>query len=356
MIESCARIFVNSRMAAFRLGLAKRSLSKLVESAAHAAGFREFLPVQNLVLTNSDKHANLLVKSPTGSGKTLAFLLPAVDHVLQNPEKRTSQVLIIAPSRDLGSQIMKELRKLFEHCQSSFDGDWMSFCAFLSGGKSTKSNLFFLQKSPRIVIGSPGVLLEMVGSEMLEPRDFELVVLDEVDQLLAKGFAEETENILSLISPERFLGFSATNSIEVDERLRAVIPRHEFTFLKTHEKEIHEKDFLTDLSPTIIHYKKKLSNEVNPSSIAEEIRKLREKFSSSTGSTIVFCNKKREVDALAGSLRMVDDAPWSGVFQIHGDFPQNQRNKIMKAVRGTEKCLLIGKLISFYNSVVQGFI
>ena len=315
----------------------------MVESAAFAAGFREFLPVQKLVLSNSDKHANLLVKSPTGSGKTLAFLLPAVEHVLQNPEKRTSQVLIIAPSRDLGSQIMKELRKLFEHCRNSFDGDWMSFCAFLSGGKSTKSNLFFLQKSPRIVIGSPGVLLEMVGSEMLEPSDFELVVLDEVDQLLAKGFAEETENILSLISPERFLGFSATNSIEVDERLKAVLPKHEFTFLKTQGIQNYEKNFLSDLSPTIVHYKKKLSNEVSPASIAQEIKKLRQEFSSSTGSTIVFCNKKREVDALAGSLRNVDDAPWSAVFQIHGDFPQNQRNKIMKAVRETEKCALIGK-------------
>merc|ERR1712037_458419 len=154
------------------------------------------------------------------------------------------------------------------------------------------------------------------------------------------GFAEETENILSLISPERYLGFSATNSIEVDERLRAVLPRHEFSFLKT--EETVDKELAFDVSPTVLHYKKRLNNEVNPPSIALEIKALRKKFSSPTGSTIVFCNKKREVDALAGSLRMVDNAPWSGVYQIHGEFPQNQRNKIMKAVRDNERCLLIG--------------
>jgi len=338
---------------AFRLGVAKRSLSKLVKKAANAAGFREFLPVQKLVLAefDYDKHTNLLVKSPTGSGKTLAFLLPVVDHVIRNPENRTSQVLIIAPSRDLGSQIMKELRKLFEHLQNSFDGDWMSFCAFLSGGKSTKSNLFFLQKSPRIVIGSPGIIFEMVDSEMLEPRDFELVVLDEVDQLLAKGFAEETENILSLISPERYLCFSATNSIEVFDRLRSVMPQQKFSFLKT--EKIVKNDLLFDVSPTLFHYKKKLSKEVSPPSIAQEIKNLRKFFFNSKGSTIVFCNKKREVDALAGSLRMIDDAPWSVVYQIHGFFPQNQRNKIMNAVRDTERCLLIGKVIIIFFKEVE---
>ena len=324
---------------------AKRNLSKVVEKAAKEAGFTKLLPVQKLVVENVDHgKSNILVRSPTGSGKTLAFLLPVVDHILQNPSTNSSQVLIIAPSRDLGIQIMKELRKLFEHLQDDFVGDWMSFCAFISGGKSTKSNLFFLQKSPRIVIGSPGILLEMVGSEMIEPDDFELVVLDEIDQLLSKGFSEETEEILSLIYPARYLGFSATNSVEFEDRLRIIAGNSKnFCYLETEDERLIEEMRPFETSSTLFHYKKSLKTlEITPSSIAQVIAQIRSEFANEFGSTIVFCNKKREVDALAGSLRLLENAPWNAVYQIHGDFQQNQRNKIMKAVRYTTKSLLIG--------------
>ena len=149
---------------------------------------------------------DMIGRAKTGSGKTLAFCLPILNRIKNNrlplvPNR--PYALVMAPTRELANQIGEEFEKL----------DRSIRILTVSGGKSIQPQIEDLNRGIHVIIGTPGRLADHLqrGSLILDSAD--RVVLDEVDVMLDKGFAEDVENILSYMNPKiprQTMLFSAT--------------------------------------------------------------------------------------------------------------------------------------------------
>ena len=176
-------------------------------------GFETIMPVQEQMIPEMMAGNDIVAQSPTGSGKTLAYVLPILERV--NPEKASTQAMIIAPSQELSMQIVNVLREWTEGTDITVTQ--------LIGGANMQRQLEKLKKKPTIVVGTPGRLNELVKSKKLKMHDIRILVLDEGDQLMArehrnvmKALIEKTQNDRQLV----IVSATITEEVElVAERL-----------------------------------------------------------------------------------------------------------------------------------------
>lgn len=148
--------------------------------------------------TIAQKH-DVVIQSYTGSGKTLAYLLPILSQVgpLRNaaPEEQSDlkpgiDAVIVAPSRELGMQIVREVERLL-------GPSYKRYVQQLVGGANRSRQEEALKKNkPGIVVGTPGRIAEISAAGKLHTHGCRFLVLDEIDQLLAFNFREDMHRIL----------------------------------------------------------------------------------------------------------------------------------------------------------------
>lgn len=185
------------------------SLHELLKSNLVANGYITPSPIQDQAIPAGLKGHDVIGVASTGTGKTAAFALPVLQNLLSNT---SSAALIVAPTRELAQQIESECRTLAKG--SGLSG------AVLIGGSSMTTQLRDLRHKPRIVIGTPGRLKDHLRRGTLLLRNFNIVVLDEVDRMLDMGFVNDVTEILGQLSNDRqAFFFSAT----MDNRVRALI-------------------------------------------------------------------------------------------------------------------------------------
>ncbi|MCO7187802.1 MULTISPECIES: DEAD/DEAH box helicase [Pseudoalteromonas] len=128
-------------------------------------------------------------QSKTGSGKTLAFLLPAVQRVMKQKalSKRDPRVLIVAPTRELATQV-------FNQCRLLIAGTAMS-CTKVLGGENFNDQVKALRKDPHFVIGTPGRITDHIEQRSLQLHGLELLIFDEADRMLDLGFEKQLSTI-----------------------------------------------------------------------------------------------------------------------------------------------------------------
>lgn len=144
---------------------------------------------------------DVLGAAPTGSGKTLAFVLPALLRLKELPEK--SQLLLLAPSQELAVQLADVTRPYAKAL------GWK--VASLVGGGNVKRQQEKLKEKPKVLVGTPGRIVEFLQTKKIKWPDLKLIILDEVDQLL-KEEGNLTEKILHHgICDYQLVGFSATS-------------------------------------------------------------------------------------------------------------------------------------------------
>ena len=194
-------------------------LSATTIEAIQAMGFQTPTPVQAATIPLFLSHKDVCVQATTGSGKTLAFVIPIFE-MLQKLEISSGNrlyALIIAPTRELATQIYDVIGKFV-----AFHPDIKS--ALLVGGVSLADNLQALAHHPRIAVGTPGRILDLINRNVPEfsLRAMEVLILDEADVLLDMGFKDALNQILSALPKQRRTGlFSATQTNEVKELARA---------------------------------------------------------------------------------------------------------------------------------------
>lgn len=169
--------------------------------------------VQRQVLPAAlSQSCDFVVRAHTGTGKTLAFLIPAVEAALSAPRGRGVCVLALAPTRELAIQIAKEAEMLAS--RHSF-----KVVTLIGGTPPRQDQLAIRRMKPRIVVATPGRLLEHLERTYLFPTLFEnlqTLILDEVDRLLSMGFLDAVKEILAYMPAQRrSMLFSATVSQDV---------------------------------------------------------------------------------------------------------------------------------------------
>jgi len=163
--------------------------------------------VQAEVIPQALKGRDIIAVSPTGTGKTLAYLLPVFHSLSASPETvKRVQALVLVPTYELAAQVQAVSRELWE--DAGYPG---AKPVLLVGGAGIERQIAALKEKPRVVIGSPGRVAELIKLKKLTVHFVKTVVLDECDRLIDKNNLEHVRAVLKPIPRERqMLLFSAT--------------------------------------------------------------------------------------------------------------------------------------------------
>lgn len=177
-------------------------------------GYETLTAVQTAVLADGLEGRDLLVSAQTGSGKTVAFGLAIAPEVLGNQSQLLYSdkpiALVVAPTRELALQVKREFEWLYGPA-----GAHLASCV---GGMDYRTERRALERGAHIVVGTPGRLRDHIERGSLDLSECRAVVLDEADEMLDLGFAEDLEFILSAAPEERrTLMFSATVPKEIEK-------------------------------------------------------------------------------------------------------------------------------------------
>ncbi|MBQ7568786.1 DEAD/DEAH box helicase [bacterium] len=243
---------------------------------------------------------DLLVQSRTGTGKTLAFALPLL-HKSQGGYG-SAEVLVVLPTRELAMQVAQSWEALGAEV------------ALLYGGSGYAEQLDKLNKGVRIVVGTPGRICDHIARGSLRLDECQTLVLDEADEILDMGFAEEVDRVLEALPVSRqTLLFSATLHENMEELAAKTLRSPKRVSVSTglaaaidiaHYVYEVERDYKQDALCNIIQVE-------NPSS------------------ALIFCHTKAEADELSERLR--GDGIQAAC--LHGDMSQAERTRTLNAFR-----------------------
>jgi ATP-dependent RNA helicase RhlE len=168
-------------------------------------------PIQQKAIPPAMEGKDIIGIAQTGTGKTLAFGIPLVQRLAGTKGK----AVILAPTRELALQIDESLRRIIHHSTGLR-------AAVLIGGASMHNQVMAIRRNARIIIATPGRLLDHLEQRTIQLLDTKILVLDEADRMLDMGFAPQIEKILKQIPPERqTMLFSATMPSEIVRMARS---------------------------------------------------------------------------------------------------------------------------------------
>ena len=179
--------------------------TEIIESLEEM-GFAEMMPIQERVIPLILEGCDVIGQAQTGTGKTAAFGIPIINNSSKNHEGL--EHLIISPTRELATQIKKELDKIAKNTKITV--------GLILGGVDYNVERRMLKSNPNIIVGTPGRLLDHINNKKLDLSHLKSLTLDEADEMLDIGFKEELTSIIESMPEERqSLLFSATLSDDV---------------------------------------------------------------------------------------------------------------------------------------------
>ena len=279
------------------------ALSDELKRAVAEMGYDEATLIQSqsipLILAGHD----VIGRSQTGSGKTAAFGLPAIEMIDTQLSKKTVQVLILCPTRELAVQASDEMKK-FAKFKSGIT------VVPIYGGEHIGLQLSSLRQGCQIVVGTPGRVMDHMRRKTLRLQDVKMVVLDEVDEMLNMGFVEDIETILSETPETRqTILFSAT------------MPASVLAITKKFQKDPRMVE-IKQAQKTVSTTEQFFFNTPKGQKTAALCRLL-EYYKPS--SSIIFCNTKLMVDELILELKKFGYHAQG----LHGDMRQSARTQVM---------------------------
>ncbi|HLH54275.1 MAG TPA: DEAD/DEAH box helicase [Verrucomicrobiae bacterium] len=280
-------------------------LSSDLLKAIDKLGFEQASPIQSQAIPLLLQGKDVVGQSQTGSGKTVAFAAPALEKV--NVAERTTQVLILCPTRELAVQVAEEVHKL-----ALFKRGLQALPVY--GGQSYERQLHGLRQGAHVVIGTPGRVMDHMRRGTLRLNSVKMVILDEVDVMLNMGFRDDIELILQGTPAERqTVFFSAT----IPRPIRQLIDKYS----REPENVRIEQKALTVPTVEQIYY------EVDRRFKVELLTRLIDIHDLKLG--IVFCNTRRMVDDLVEHL----NAQGYSADRLHGEMTQTMRDRVMNRFR-----------------------
>ncbi|KAH1209232.1 Eukaryotic initiation factor 4A-III A [Glycine max] len=276
-------------------------------------GFEKPSAIQQRAVTPIIQGRDVIAQAQSGTGKTSMIALTVCQVV--DTSVREVQALILSPTRELASQTEKVILAI---------GDFINIQAHACvGGKSVGEDIRKLEYGVHVVSGTPGRVCDMIKRRTLRTRAIKMLVLDESDEMLSRGFKDQIYDVYRYLPPDlQVCLISATLPHEILEMtnkfmtdpVRILVKRDELTlegikqFFVAVEREEWKFDTLCDLYDTL-----------------------------TITQAVIFCNTKRKVDWLTEKMRNNNFT----VSSMHGDMPQKERDAIMGEFRaGTTRVLI----------------
>ena len=260
-----------------------------------------------------ENESDLVALAQTGTGKTAAFGFPMLQKIDVN--SRTTQGLILSPTRELCLQITNEMKQYGKYCKG------LNVVA-IYGGSSITDQARQVKKGAQIIVATPGRMKDMISRRLVDISKIEYSVLDEADEMLNMGFYEDITDILSHTPEEKNTWlFSATMPREV-----ATIAKN-FMF-EPLEITVGNKNESTST----------VSHEYFLVNSRDRYRALKRLADANPDIfSVIFCRTKRDTQKVAENL--IEDGYSAGA--LHGDLSQNQRDLVMKSFRNKQIQMLV---------------
>ncbi|HET9453760.1 MAG TPA: DEAD/DEAH box helicase [Gemmatimonadaceae bacterium] len=299
------------------LGLAAPLLQSL-----EALGYEEPTPIQREAIPLLLQGRDLLGQAATGTGKTAAFALPLLQRIHEagrtDDDSRTARALVLVPTRELAMQVSEAFHK-YGHAA-------FGTCVVpVYGGQAIQQQLRSLRRGVDVVVATPGRALDHIKRGSLDLSQVRVVVLDEADEMLDMGFAEDLEAILDALPEDRQ---SALLSATMAPRVAAIAERHlDNPARVTIRAEKASAGALPRVRQTayVVPRQHKLTALGRVLDMEDP------------ASAIVFCRTRGEVDQLSESLA----AHGYRAAALHGGLSQEQRDRVMRRFRdGTIELLV----------------
>lgn len=265
---------------------------------------------------------DVIAQAQSGTGKTATFSIAMLQSI--DVTVRETQALVLSPTRELATQIQSVVLAL---------GDYMNIqCHACIGGTSIGEDIRKLEYGQHIVSGTPGRVFDMIRRRILRTRNIKMLILDEADELLNKGFKDQIYDVYRYLPPAtQVVLLSATLPYDVLEMttkfmtdpIRILVKRDELTlegikqFFVAVEKEDWKFDTLCDLYDTL-----------------------------TITQAVIFCNTRRKVRRFSVPVHVTEQtiqvdwltekmrAASFTVSSMHGEMPQKERDAIMTEFRG----------------------
>ena len=259
------------------------------------------------------KHRDVIALAQTGTGKTAAYGLPVLQNI--DPRDRTTQVVILSPTRELCLQIADDLKDYSRYI------DGLHVVA-VYGGTSIEGQIRQLKKGCQIIVATPGRLIDLMHRKVAQLHSVRNIVLDEADEMLNMGFTDSIDEILADLPEERqTLLFSATMGPEI-ERIA--------------------KSYLKDYQEIVVGSRNEGAEHVNHTYY---LVKAQDKYAALKRVVdyypriygIIFCRTRLETQEVADQL--IKDG--YSAEALHGDLAQAQRDLTMQKFRQHRTQLLV---------------
>jgi ATP-dependent RNA helicase DeaD len=249
----------------------------------------------------------------TGTGKTAAFGFPMLEKI--NVESRTTQGLILSPTRELCLQITNEMKLYGKYCKG------LNVVA-IYGGASIQDQARAVKRGAQIIVATPGRMKDMIKRNMVDISKIEYAVLDEADEMLNMGFYEDITDILSHTPKDK----------------------NTWLFSATMPKEVSRiaKDFMNSPVEITVGNKNESTSQVSHEYYLVNARDRYQALKRLCDAnpdifSVIFCRTKRDTQKVAETL--VEDGYSAGA--LHGDLSQNQRDLVMKSFRNKQIQMLV---------------
>ncbi|KAH3680834.1 hypothetical protein WICMUC_000102 [Wickerhamomyces mucosus] len=295
------------------------NLKKDILRGIYGYGYENPSSIQQRAILPIIEGNDVLAQAQSGTGKTATFTISALQRIDEN--EKSTQALILAPTRELALQIQRVVLAIGLHLNISVHAS--------IGGTSTRDDIEALKNGAQVVVGTPGRVLDMIDRRFFRTDKIKMFILDEADEMLSTGFTEQIYNIFRLL-PEttQVVLLSATmpqDVLEVTTKfmrnpVRILVKKDELTLegIKQYfinlEKEEYKFDCLLDLYDSI-----------------------------SVAQAVIFCNTRRKVEFLTEELTKNQYT----VSAIHSDLTQQERDTIMKEFRtGSSRILISTDLLA----------
>ncbi|KAJ7346907.1 ATP-dependent RNA helicase eIF4A [Mycena albidolilacea] len=295
----------------------KMNLKPELLRGIYSCGFERPSVIQQRAIMPMIKGRDVIAQGQAGTGKTVMSSISVLQRIDANVGPGT---LILAPTREVAQRIQKDVSAI---------GNFLNInCRACIGGTAVRDDIKALQEGPQVVVATPGRAHDMIRRGFLQTDAMKMVVLDETDDILSRGFSEYIYDIFQLLprstqvvvhSPTMLQDILEVTTKIMRDPVRIVVKGDELTLQSTKQlyiavEEEGKLDILSDLYKTV------------------------------TIPSVIFCNTWRKVDWLTDKLAATYDFAISA---IHDVMEPTQRDLLMKEFRsGSSRVLLTTDLLA----------
>jgi ATP-dependent RNA helicase DeaD len=300
----------------FSPGFAALGLEASLLATLETLGYEEPTPIQREAIPALLAGRDLLGQAATGTGKTAAFALPLLQRIAHGAKQRPA-ALILVPTRELAIQVGEALQRYGKELRTSV--------LAVYGGQAIGPQFQALKRGVDVIVATPGRALDHIRRQTLKLQHVQIVILDEADEMLDMGFADDLEAILQQTPENKQTAlFSAT----MPSRIKTIAHRH---LKNPAEITIAKEPVKAGAAPRVQQTAYVVTRQHRNAALARVLDMAAPK------SALVFCRTRLEVDEVTSML----NGRGHRAEAIHGGMSQQQRDRVMNAFRTGQTELLI---------------